>query len=101
MVERQAPGGVRRPARAGLSPAHAREVLDHETRRVERMLLELRLSDGLALDVLDDVGRKAVPDLVLRGLLAPTGAAAGSGRRVVLTRTGRLLADAVLRDLLP
>ena len=86
---------------AGLSPAQAREVLDHETRRVERMLLELRLSEGLALEVLDDVGRKAVPDLVLRGLLAPTGAAAGSGRRVVLTRTGRLLADAVLRDLLP
>jgi putative oxygen-independent coproporphyrinogen III oxidase len=86
---------------AGQSPAQAREVLDHETRRVERMLLELRLSDGLALEVLDDVGRKAVPDLVLRGLLAPTGAAAGSGRRVVLTRTGRLLADAVLRDLLP
>ena len=51
--------------------------------------------------MLDDVGRKAVPDLVLRGLLAPTGATAGSGRRVVLTRTGRLLADAVLRDLLP
>jgi putative oxygen-independent coproporphyrinogen III oxidase len=86
---------------ADLSPAQAREVLDHETRRVEQMLLELRLSDGLALEVLDDVGRKAVPDLVLRGLLAPTGAAAGSGRRVVLTRTGRLLADAVLRDLLP
>jgi putative oxygen-independent coproporphyrinogen III oxidase len=86
---------------AGLSPAQAREVLDHETRRVERLLLELRLSEGLALDMLDDVGRKAVPDLVLRGLLAPTGAAAGPGRRVVLTRTGRLLADAVLRDLLP
>jgi putative oxygen-independent coproporphyrinogen III oxidase len=86
---------------AGLSPAHAREVLDHETRHVERVLLELRLSEGLALDVLDDVGRKAVPDLVLRGLLAPAGTAAGPGRRVVLTRTGRLLADAVLRDLLP
>jgi oxygen-independent coproporphyrinogen-3 oxidase len=51
--------------------------------------------------VLDDVGRKAVPDLVLRGLLAPSGAAAGPGRRLTLTRTGRLLADAVLRDLVP
>ena len=86
---------------AGLSPAQAREVLDHETRRLERMLLELRLSDGLALDVLDDVGRKAVPDLVVRGLLAPSGTASGPGRRVILTRTGRLLADAVLRDLVP
>jgi oxygen-independent coproporphyrinogen-3 oxidase len=86
---------------AGLSPAQGREVLDHETRRLERMLLELRLSDGLALDVLDDVGRKAVPDLVLRGLLAPSGAGSGPGRRLTLTRTGRLLADAVLRDLVP
>ena len=86
---------------AGQSPAHAREVLDHETRRVERVLLELRLREGLSCDLLDDVGRKAVPDLVARGLLAPTGVEDESGRRLVLTRTGRLLADAVLRDLLP
>jgi putative oxygen-independent coproporphyrinogen III oxidase len=86
---------------AGVSPAHGREVLDSETRRVERVLLELRLSEGLSLDVLDDVGRKAVPDLVIRGLLAPAGTAAGPGRRLTLTRTGRLLADAVLRDLVP
>ena len=86
---------------AGQSPAHAREVLDHETRRVERVLLELRLREGLSCDLLDDVGRKAVPDLVARGLLAPTGVEGESGRRLVLTRTGRLLADAVLRDLLP
>ncbi len=86
---------------AGQSPAHAREVLDHETRRVERVLLELRLREGLSCDLLDDVGRKAVPDLVARGLLAPPGVEGESGRRLVLTRTGRLLADAVLRDLLP
>ncbi|HEU5454888.1 MAG TPA: radical SAM family heme chaperone HemW [Nocardioides sp.] len=86
---------------AGQSPAHAREVLDHETRRVERVLLELRLREGLSCDLLDDIGRKAVPDLVARGLLAPTGVEDASGRRLVLTRTGRLLADAVLRDLLP
>ena len=42
---------------AGSSPAHAREVLDDETRRVERVLLELRLADGLPLDVLDDRAR--------------------------------------------
>ena len=86
---------------AGQSPAHAREALDHETRRVERVLLELRLREGLSCDLLDDIGRKAVPDLVARGLLAPTGVEDASGRRLVLTRTGRLLADAVLRDLLP
>src|SRR3954468_19953762 len=46
---------------AGLSPAHAREVLDGESRRVERVLLELRLRDGLPTEVLDAGGRAAVP----------------------------------------
>jgi oxygen-independent coproporphyrinogen-3 oxidase len=80
---------------AGVSPAHARELLDAESRRVERVLLELRLCEGLDLEVLDDEGRAAVPDLVDRGLLTPRGG------RVVPTRTGRLLADALVRDLLP
>ena len=80
--------------RAGVSPAHAREVLGAEDRRVEQVLLELRLRDGLARDVLDDGGRAVVPGLVTRGLLEP------DEPRLVLTRQGRLLADAVVRDLL-
>jgi oxygen-independent coproporphyrinogen-3 oxidase len=79
------------------SPAHAREVLDEETRRVERVLLETRLRDGLPVEVLDADGRAAVPDQVARGLAEPDAAAQG---RVVLTTRGRLLADAVVRDLL-
>ncbi|MCB8957552.1 MAG: coproporphyrinogen III oxidase [Nocardioides sp.] len=80
---------------AGRSPALARELLDDESRRVERVLLELRLRDGLPTDVLDEAGRAAVPGLVDRGLLE------ASPSRLVPTRTGRLLADAVVRDLLP
>ena len=80
---------------AGDSPAHAREVLDEETRRVERVLLEMRLRDGLPVSVLDATGRAAVDDLVRRGLLERY------GERLVLTTDGRLLADAVVRDLLP
>ena len=79
---------------AGASPAHAREVLSPEDRRVERILLELRLVTGLDLAVLDDAGRAAVPSLVDRGLVLP------QGDRLVLTRPGRLLADAVVRELL-
>jgi len=82
---------------ARLSPAHAREVLDDQTRRVERVLLEVRLRDGLAMDVLDDAGRGRLPDLAERGLLDVD---ALERRRVVLTQNGRLLADAVVRDLL-
>lgn len=80
---------------AGSSPAQAREVLDPETRRVERVLLEVRVREGLDRGVLDATGEAAVPDLVERGLLVEEGA------RLALTRRGRLLADAVVRDLLP
>jgi oxygen-independent coproporphyrinogen-3 oxidase len=79
---------------AGLSPAQAREVLDEESRRSERVLLEIRLREGLATDVLDRAGRAAVPALVARGLLTL------EQERVVLTPPGRLLADAVVRELL-
>jgi len=79
---------------AGLSPAHGREHLDEETRRVERVLLELRLREGVPLAVLDDTGRAAVPEQVERGL------AVVEGDRLVLTGPGRLLADGVVRELL-
>jgi oxygen-independent coproporphyrinogen-3 oxidase len=80
---------------AGESPAHAREVLDDETRRIERVLLELRLRAGLPLEVLDDAGRAAVAEAAADDLLVDLDG------RLVLTRRGRLLADAVVRDLLP
>jgi putative oxygen-independent coproporphyrinogen III oxidase len=82
---------------AGRSPAHAREVLDADTRRVERVLLELRLNGGVDVGVLDPAGRSAASGAVAGGLLEPTALATG---RAVLTRRGRLLADAVVRDLL-
>lgn len=80
---------------AGDSPAYARETLDEETRRVERVLLEIRLSAGLPLDVLDEAGRAAATRAVTDGLLVE------DQDRLVLTPRGRLLADAVVRDLLP
>jgi oxygen-independent coproporphyrinogen-3 oxidase len=83
---------------AGESPAHGREVLNAEDQRVERVLLELRLADGLPDTVLDDAGRTAVPRLIADGLLEGRAAIRG---RLVLTTRGRLLADAAVRDLLP
>jgi putative oxygen-independent coproporphyrinogen III oxidase len=80
---------------AGVSPAHAREVLDDEARRTERVLLEIRLATGLAREVLDPAGRAAVPRLVEQGLVVD------AEDRLLLTTRGRLLADAVVRDLLP
>ena len=80
---------------SGSSPAHAREVLAPEDRRVERVLLELRLRTGLSPEVLDEHGRAAVPGLQADGLIEV------EGETLVLTTRGRLLADAVVRDLLP
>ena len=79
---------------SGASPAYAREVLTTEQRRTERVLLELRLAEGLPLDVLTGTERVRVPDLVARHL------ARVDGDRLVLTLRGRLLADGVVRDLL-
>ncbi|HEY8456592.1 MAG TPA: radical SAM family heme chaperone HemW [Actinopolymorphaceae bacterium] len=81
----------------GVSPAQAREVLDAETRRTERVMLEVRLADGLDLDVLDEAGRAAAGEAAEQGLLDSDRLAAG---RAVLTLRGRLLADAVVRNLL-
>ncbi|HEV7623605.1 MAG TPA: coproporphyrinogen-III oxidase family protein, partial [Amnibacterium sp.] len=83
---------------AGLSPAAGREVLDAPARALERVLLESRLADGMPLDRLAAEGRAEVAGLIADGLI--DGRAALTGR-VVLTRPGRLLADAVVRRLTP
>lgn len=82
----------------GESPAAGRETLDAETRRVERVLLETRTALGLPVDVLDADGRTAVAGLIADELVDAHLAIQG---RLVLTPRGRLLADAVVRRLLP
>ncbi len=92
---------VKHPARyaaalqAGRSPAAGREILTPGERYTEQVMLGLRLADGLPLETLHLSGRAAADRARSDGLLSvtPTG-------RLVLTRRGRLLADAVVRDLL-
>ncbi|MGN6414196.1 radical SAM family heme chaperone HemW [Flexivirga sp.] len=85
---------------AGASPGAGREILTDAQRYDERVLLGVRLSDGLSLDVLDEAGRSAVAGLIADGLL--DGAAAVRRQRPAarLTLRGRLLADTVVRRLL-
>lgn len=78
------------------SPAAARERPDAAARRLEDVLLRSRIAEGLAVSELEGEGRHAVASLIADGLI--DGAAAVRGR-VVLTRRGRLLADAVVRAL--
>ncbi|RKO21305.1 coproporphyrinogen III oxidase [Pseudarthrobacter phenanthrenivorans] len=82
----------------GLSPAAGRETLDAETRNMERVMLEARLKSGLQLSTLAAAGRREVAGLIADGLVEPAAAFKGT---LVLTLKGRLLADAVVRRVLP
>jgi oxygen-independent coproporphyrinogen-3 oxidase len=76
----------------GVSPGHAREVLTDDDRRVEDIMLRVRLRDGIPLAGLDAAGAtQALED----GLLD---AGAYADGKLILTLRGRLLADAVIRD---
>ncbi|MEU2204021.1 radical SAM family heme chaperone HemW [Microbacterium oleivorans] len=81
---------------AGQSPAAGRERPDAEARRLEDILLRSRIVDGVAVDEATVAGRRNVASLIADGLV--DGAAAVHGT-IVLTRRGRLLADAVVRAL--
>ena len=90
------PGAYAQALAEGRSPGAGRELLSAEDRRVERIMLELRLSDGCPLDLLAAEGARAAERAVRDGLLEPAPYTEG---RAVLTLRGRLLADAVIRDL--
>jgi oxygen-independent coproporphyrinogen-3 oxidase len=80
----------------GHSPAQDAELLDDADRAMETIMLGLRLREGLPLTALSPVGRTRAGDAVEQGLLEPIAHREG---RAVLTDRGRLLADAVIRDL--
>jgi len=80
----------------GLSPAAARERPDAAARRLEDVLLRSRIAEGIAVSELGGEGRHAIAALIADGLVDGHAAVRG---RVVLTRRGRLLADAVVRTL--
>ncbi len=94
---------VKHPARytsllaAGHSPAGGREILTEDDQHLERIMLELRVADGLPLDALDEPGLAEARAAAEEGLL-DTSALASRGR-AVLTDRGRLLADGVVRRL--
>jgi putative oxygen-independent coproporphyrinogen III oxidase len=92
------PTAYARRLAAGASPGQGREVLSDRERYIEQVMLRLRLASGLPLAVLDDHGRAAAARALGDGLLQEEPYADG---RAVLTLRGRLLADAVVRDLLP
>jgi oxygen-independent coproporphyrinogen-3 oxidase len=93
---------VRHPAayaqrlNAGVSPGQAREILTDEERATERIMLQTRLAVGCPVADLSPAGRAAATQAAVDGLASTDALAAGYVR---LTRQGRLLADAVIRDI--
>ncbi|MCU1437100.1 MAG: coproporphyrinogen oxidase [Naasia sp.] len=80
----------------GDSPAVGRETLSVEDREVERILLQSRIREGIAVTSLAPDARREVAGLIADGLI--DGGAALRGR-LTLTLRGRLLADDVVRRL--
>ena len=90
------PAGYAARLAAGTSPGQAREILTPGERRTERIMLQARLASGCPLAELDQAGMSAAAAAVGDGLADQAAFTAG---RVILTRRGRLLADAVIRGL--
>jgi len=81
---------------AGRSPGEAREILSGGQRAMERIMLAVRLAGGCPVSALSPAGRQAAAAAVADGLASGEQLSAG---QVVLTRRGRLLADAVIGKL--
>ena len=80
----------------GRSPASAREVLGEDQRAMERVLLGVRLAEGVPVRWLHG-GAATAAQWIADGLAEPV----ASGDRVRLTRTGRLLADRLALQAVP
>lgn len=81
---------------AGALPIADHERLTLDDRRLEEVMLRLRLREGLPRMVLDEAALDRIPDLAHRGLID-----SAEAENLTLTLAGRLLADAVVRDLTP
>ncbi|WP_093089391.1 radical SAM family heme chaperone HemW [Pseudonocardia oroxyli] len=91
---------VKHPARYAAALAESadpeadHEVLTPTEQHTERVMLRLRLAEGLDLDLLDAPARAEADRAAAADLLELRGG------RAILTRRGRLLADRVVQDLL-
>ena len=86
------PAAYARALAEGQSPLAGEETVDGAGRALEQVMLGVRIRTGIPVAGLPD---DAVAQLASEGLIEV------SGDRVVLTSSGRLLADAVVRRLTP
>jgi len=82
---------------SGQSPEDGREALTDAEKQTESVMLGVRLAEGMPTEYLPGMTDAIGADLLSRGLVDEQAWAAG---RLVLTRAGRLMADAVVRSVL-
>ena len=82
---------------SGQSPMHEEEVLNDEQKNSERMMLEIRLAKGIDAKTLDSGQLAILESFKNQGHLLADSWAAG---RIVLSTSGRLIADRIVREIL-
>jgi oxygen-independent coproporphyrinogen-3 oxidase len=73
------------------------EILTAEEARSEEIMLHIRLVDGIARASLSEGEAKSLPTFLAEGYLLSSAWEQG---RVVLSKTGRLMADRIVREIL-
>jgi oxygen-independent coproporphyrinogen-3 oxidase len=79
------------------NPMHDQEVLTQDEARSEEIMLQIRLATGLSRSALSESEAKSLPTFLAEGYLLPS---AWENGQVVLSKTGRLMADRIVREIL-
>ena len=79
------------------NPMQEQEILTADEARSEEIMLQIRLATGIPLSSLSPNEQRSLPSFLADGyLLGP----AWEGGSVILSRTGRLIADRIVREIL-
>ena len=79
------------------NPMQDQEILTADEARSEEIMLQIRLATGLALESLSASEAKSLPGFLADGYLLSTAWEQG---RLVLSQSGRLIADRIVREIL-
>jgi len=79
------------------NPMQDQEILTAEEARSEEIMLQIRLVDGIARARLSEAEAKSLPTFLAEGYLLSSAWEQG---RIVLSKTGRLMADRIVREIL-
>ncbi|WP_018024492.1 radical SAM family heme chaperone HemW [Corynebacterium ulceribovis] len=94
LVNVKHPARYAREVSTGALPLSAVETLTDYDRHTEKIMLGLRLREGISMELIDDAAHQTVNKHLSAGLLQH------DNGRIILTEAGRLLADGIITDIL-